>query len=235
MKVQNMQIIFDNYNYGSSCKSLWGFSAYLDKYKLLFDTGSNGRVLLQNMEELDIDIQEIKYIFLTHSHWDHIGGIDSILELNNDITIFAPSTLSKHLITDLKHLTKEVVICAKEPQELLEGLYTTGLLGTKMPEQSLVINDDETKVITGCGHFGINKIVASAKKIINKDIKFAIGGFHLLDKKEGDVLRSILDLKELGVTKVLPTHCTGDLAIKLYEQHFKENYIQGGVGKSIEL
>ncbi len=228
-----MQIIFDNYNYGSACKSLWGFSAYLEEYKLLFDTGSNGRVLLQNIDELNIDIQEIKYMFLTHSHWDHIGGIDSILELNNDITIFAPSTLSKHLIADLKSLTKEVIVCGKEPQKLLDGVYTTGLLGTKMPEQSLVIDDDEPKVITGCGHFGIGKIVSSAKEVINKDILFAIGGFHLLDKKEGDILRSIIDLKDLGVKKVLPTHCTGDLAIKLYEQHFKENYIQGGVGKII--
>ncbi len=228
-----MKIIFDNYNYGSSCKSLWGFSAYLDKYKLLFDTGSNGRVLLQNMDKLNINVKEIKYIFLTHSHWDHIGGIDSILELNSDITIFAPSSLSKHLIDDLKSLAKEVIICTKEPQELLDGLYTTGLLGKQLPEQSLIIDDDEPKLISGCGHFGIHKIISSAKHTIEKDIEFVIGGFHLLNKDEDDILKSIKTLQELGIKKVLPTHCTGDLAIKLYEQYFKESYIQGGVGKTI--
>ncbi|MFT7004322.1 MAG: 7,8-dihydropterin-6-yl-methyl-4-(beta-D-ribofuranosyl)aminobenzene 5'-phosphate synthase [Sulfurimonas sp.] len=36
--------------------------------------------------------------FITHSHWDHIGWIDSILELNPDITLFVPSSISKHQI-----------------------------------------------------------------------------------------------------------------------------------------
>jgi 7,8-dihydropterin-6-yl-methyl-4-(beta-D-ribofuranosyl)aminobenzene 5'-phosphate synthase len=228
-----MKIIFDNYNYGSSCKSLWGFSIYLDKYKLLFDTGSNGRVLLQNMLKLNIDIKEIKYIFLTHSHWDHIGGIDSILELNSDITIFAPLSLSKHLVDDLRILAKEVIICTKESKKLLDGVYTTGLLGKQLPEQSLIIDDEEPKLISGCGHFGIHKIISSAKYTIQKDIDFVIGGFHLLDKEKDDILQSINTLQNLGVKKVLPTHCTGDLAIKLYAQYFKKNYIQGGVGKII--
>ena len=229
-----MKILFDNYNYGSSCKSLWGFSVYLSKYKLLLDTGSNGRILLQNMKELDIDIKKIKYIFITHSHWDHIGGIDSILEINNNITIFTPSSLSKHLINDLKSLTKKVIICYDKPQKLINNIYTTGLLGEETPEQSLIINDDYPKVITGCGHYGIKNIVKISKKVIGKNIKMAIGGFHLLYKEKNEILQSIKDLQNLGVKKVLPTHCTGDIGIELYKQYFKNNYIQGGVGKDIE-
>jgi 7,8-dihydropterin-6-yl-methyl-4-(beta-D-ribofuranosyl)aminobenzene 5'-phosphate synthase len=225
-----MKILFDNYNKTSTCKSLWGFSAYFKKYKLLFDTGSNGRTLLQNMKELEIDLKEVKYLFITHAHWDHIGGIDSVLELNSDITMFVPSSLSKKLICDLKTLTKKVVVCDAEPKKLFDGVFTTGILGEEMPEQSLILDDAFTKVITGCGHHGIENIVKVAKEFLKKEIKMAVGGFHLLEKNDDEILKSIETLKSLGVQKVLPTHCTGDRAIELYKEHFKDNYIEGGIG-----
>ena len=228
-----MIILFDNYNNHTACQSLWGFSAYFEEYKLLFDTGSNGRVLLKNMQELGVDVKEIEYIFITHSHWDHIGGIDSILELNPEITLFVPSSLSKFLIKDLKSLAKEVIVCTKKPQHLFKNLYTTGLLGSDMPEQSLIIDEEETKIITGCGHFGIDNITKVAKETIGKNIDFAIGGFHLLKSSEDEINNSIKRLKELGVTKVLPTHCSGDRAIELYKNSFTSNYVAGGIGTKI--
>lgn len=230
-----MKILFDNYNHNDTCTSLWGFSLYLEKYNLLFDTGSNGRILLKNIEKLHVNIDEIRYIFITHNHWDHIGGIDSILELNSNITLIVPSSLSKFLIKDLKTLCKEVIVCDKKPQKLFDNIYTTGVLGDETPEQSLIVDDNYPKVITGCGHYGISNIVKVSKNIINKEIKFAIGGFHLLHKNQTQILKSIKELDTLGVKTVLPTHCTGDLAIKLYKEHFKKQYIKGGVGKIVKL
>ena len=224
-----MTILFDNYNNNPTCQALWGFSAYFEEYKLFFDTGSNGRILLKNMKELGVNVKEIEYMFITHSHWDHTGGIDSILELNPNITLFIPSSLSKHLINDLKTLAKEVIICTKKPQHLFSKLYTTGLLGKEMPEQSLIIKEDETKVITGCGHFGIQHIVRIASEVIDKKIDFAIGGFHLLKSSDEEILDSIKSLKKLGVRKVMPTHCSGDKAIAMFEEEFKENYFTGGI------
>ena len=230
-----MKITFDNYNHNTCCKSLWGFSIYLEKYKLLFDTGSNGRVLVQNLKELDIEVSELKYVFITHSHWDHIGGLDSILELNSDLTIFVPQSLPKHLLADLKTMVKNIVICTEKPMHLFEDIYTTGLIGKKMPEQSLVINDNNPKVITGCGHIGILKITQVANETIDKKIITAIGGFHLMDKDTKDILGVIKSLKKMGVKKVVPTHCTGDDAIELFEEHYKDKYIKGGVGKIIKI
>lgn len=228
-----MTILFDNYNSCESCQSLWGFSAYFEEYKLLFDTGSNGRVLLKNMQELGIDIKEVEYLFITHSHWDHIGGIDSIVELNPNITLFVPSSLSKFLIKDLKSMVKDVVICTKKSQKLFGNLYTTGLLGEDTPEQSLIINEKERKVISGCGHFGIENIVKVANEAIGEKIDYAIGGFHLLHSSNDEISSSIKSLQALGVSKVLPTHCTGDKAIEMYKESFRENYIAGGIGTKI--
>ena len=217
-----MQILFDNYEVCFKCQSLWGFSAYFKEYKLLFDTGSNGRVLLKNMQKLGVDVAEIEYLFLSHSHWDHIGGVDSIIELNPNITIFAPTSLSKFLIRDLESLVKEVVICGQKPMHLFGDLYTTGLLGTEMPEQSLIINGDKPEVITGCGHYGIDKITKVAQLFLEKDIYKVKGGFHLLRANEAKIMSVIENLKEMGVEKAEPTHCSGDLAIELFGEHFKK-------------
>lgn len=231
-----MQILFDNYNYTHpELKSLWGFSAYLKTYRLLFDTGSNGRVLLENMKALGVDPGEIDYLFITHSHWDHAGGVDSILELNPDITLFVPESLSKHLIKDLRRLAKEVIVTSDKSQRLFDNLYTTGILGEEMPEQSLIINGSKPVVITGCGHFGIENIVAIASEVISKPIRQVIGGFHLLHSDEEAIRETIVKLKEYGMEWVTPTHCSGDQAIEMFSQSFGTHYARGGIGAKIVL
>lgn len=55
-----MTILFDNYPGVPGLTSLWGFAALIrvaDR-TILFDTGSNGRVLLKNMVALDSDPPE---------------------------------------------------------------------------------------------------------------------------------------------------------------------------------
>jgi len=216
-----MKIVFDNYKVCDTCQSLWGFSAYFKEYKLLLDTGSNGRVLLQNMQKMGVDVQEIEYIFITHSHWDHIGGLDSIIELNHDVTLFVPVSLSKHLINDLQTLVKSVIVCGKKPQKLFDNCYTTGLLGQEMPEQSLILDTLMPTVVTGCGHFGIDNITRVACEVIGKDIECVMGGFHLLRSDKKKILQTIDALKEMGVKCAKPTHCTGDEAIALFKENFK--------------
>jgi len=216
-----MQILFDNYTVCSKCQSLWGFSAYFPEYKLLFDTGSNGRILLKNMQQLGVAVEEIEYLFISHSHWDHIGGIDSILELNPNITLFVPVSLSKHLLHDLRSMVKELVICGKKPMHLFDNLYTTGLLGSEMPEQSLIIDGINPEVITGCGHFGIENITKAAKEVLQKEIVSVRGGFHLLYSEKEKILEVIATLQAMGIKCAKPTHCSGDMAIELFSEHFK--------------
>jgi len=215
-----MKILFDNYTVCENCQSLWGFSAYFEEYKLLLDTGSNGRVLLQNMQKMGVDVQEIEYIFITHSHWDHIGGLDSIIELNSNVTLFVPASLSKHLINDLQTLVKSVIVCGKKPQKLFDNLYTTGLLGQEMLEQSLILGKPMPTVVTGCGHFGIENITKVAREVIKKDIECVMGGFHLLRSDEKKILQTIAVLKKMSVKCAKPTHCTGDKAIALFKENF---------------
>ena len=79
-----MTIVFDNYPGGPGLENLWGFAALLrlDGQSILFDTGSNGRALLRNMAALGLSPGSVDLIFLSHPHWDHMGGLDSVLELS---------------------------------------------------------------------------------------------------------------------------------------------------------
>jgi len=231
----SITILFDNHNPTGGERSLWGFAAYLPDHKLLFDTGSNGRVLLRNMRELGIDITEAEYLFLSHEHWDHIGGVDSVVEANPELTIFVPESFSKNMIADLKRQSKNVIICGRSPRQLSGKLYSTGLLGDNPPEHSLIIDGAGPTLITGCGHYGIDRIAAHAEKTLRKSIQTAIGGFHLAHKPAERIGVMIDTLETMGVRNVMPTHCTGDQAISMFWEAFGEGYHEGGIGAKISI
>jgi 7,8-dihydropterin-6-yl-methyl-4-(beta-D-ribofuranosyl)aminobenzene 5'-phosphate synthase len=227
-----IRIVFDNVTPDGIRGDLWGFAAYLPRHKLLFDTGSNGRRLLRNMEAQGIDPAQIEHLFITHDHWDHIGGIDSILECNPEVTIWAPFTLSRNHLRDLRTLARDVIVVNRnEPRHLFDDLHTTGMLGGAVPEQSLIIASDTPTVLTGCGHYGIDRIVAKASEVIGRPIRRAAGGFHLLEADAKTIRGQIDALKRAGVTQVLPTHCTGEEATALFADAFQGGFAHGGVAK----
>ena len=39
-------------------------------------------ILLQNLETLNLDPRSISEIFISHGHWDHLGGLADLLRLN---------------------------------------------------------------------------------------------------------------------------------------------------------
>ena len=75
----------------------WSMSAFLleaENKKALFDTGFHIKELSgipQRLKELKISPNQIDYIFITHSHWDHIEGLidekDNIIYPNAKIYI----------------------------------------------------------------------------------------------------------------------------------------------------
>jgi len=221
-------ITFDNYVAHPQLESFWGFSCLIDD-NFLFDTGSNGRALLRNIYKMGYDLKKIKYLFISHPHWDHIGGIDSVVDENRDLTLFLPNSLSKFYIKDLKKLAKVEVI--SEFKEILPNFYSLGVM-LPVGEQGLVITKDFPTLITGCAHPGVVNMVKKANENGIK-ILYVIGGFHLLNASKKEILEVIGDLKNLGVEYVTPTHCSGDFAIELFKKEFE--VIPAGVGRIIEF
>jgi len=224
--------VYDNYQVDRKLKTAWGFAAIVETPKdlILFDTGGDSRILLFNMEKLGINPTSIKKVVISHIHGDHVGGLEGFLEKNSNVRIFIPSSFPesiKDMITEKG--AKFVEISA--PRKISDFVYTTGELYGPPKEQSLIIDSIKGLVIiTGCAHPGIVNIVRKAKELLKKDKVFLVlGGFH------HPPISCIKEFKELRVEKVAPSHCSGDLVRETFKKEYKEDFIEYGVGKIIEI
>jgi 7,8-dihydropterin-6-yl-methyl-4-(beta-D-ribofuranosyl)aminobenzene 5'-phosphate synthase len=75
-------------------------------------------------------------------------------------------------------------------------------------------------IVVGCGHAGIVNIVHQAKKSTGSKIFMIAGGFHLYCGDTDRLLKTMDHLKNLGVERVVPMHCTGFEAMKLISDRF---------------
>lgn len=66
-----------------------GLSIYIEteKHRILADTGASP-LTWENAEKLGIDLEGIDTVFLSHSHYDHSGGIMSFYKINNRARLF---------------------------------------------------------------------------------------------------------------------------------------------------
>jgi len=230
-------ILFDNYAYLEGFPTLWGFSSFVEtpETTLLFDTGSNGRVLLKNMKRLGVDLHKAEALILSHPHWDHIGGVDSVLEVHPDLRLFVPDSLSRHYIHDLEGESLGVTVIGEQPAAILPGIWSTGTMG-EIGEQSVVIEREEgVVVITGCAHPGVENIAARAIEMTGKPLQLLLGGFHLMYSDPEHITDVIRTLQALGVQNVCPTHCSGDLAIGMFAEAYGDHFFRGGVGRILEI
>jgi len=102
-------IVYDN-NAREGLKKGWGFSCLIeDDKKILFDTGDDSEALLFNMEKLNIKLNEIDIIVLSHEHWDHAGGLQGLLKYIPKVRVIKPaefSEINKITDTDVNTLLK---------------------------------------------------------------------------------------------------------------------------------
>ncbi len=217
------------------CTTLWGFSSYIQtpEHTILFDTGSNGRILLKNMLSKGIDIHKIDTIFLSHGHWDHIGGIDSIIELNPYVTLYVTPHLSKNFIRDYRQQSRSVEVIGEKLTQIAPHIYSSGARGSSL-EQSMIIECDEGLIlIFGCAHSGVGEIAKLAAKTFKKEILLLLGGFHLENRSDEEIRKLMQIFQETHTKTIIPSHCTGERAMKLFHEEFQGAYIQGGVGQSL--
>lgn len=190
-----IKILYDNKSKGSLVSD-WGFSALIEgEEKILFDTGAEGDILTSNMEKMSINSSEIDKIALSHEHHDHTGGIFSILE--SSMKVYVPTTFSREIKKKIEEKAKIEEISGE--QQISEGIYTTGVLGEAIKEQSLMIKGekgDEYFLMTGCAHPNLGAILKEASQ--HGDIFGVIGGFHGF--KDFDALKNI--------SVIVPCHCT---------------------------
>ena len=234
-----MTVVYDNTVYVPGTTADWGFACMIEgiAHPILFDTGYQGGILLNNIGALQLDLNAVDDIVLSHNHDDHTGGLTSVLGVNNQVNVYFgnsfPATYEQ-LITGYG----ATPIRVGNPVEICSYVHSTGEVGWNgpIPEQGLIIEAAEGLVIiTGCAHPDIVSILERAQEVVPDNIYMVIGGFHLLAHTAPQIQQIISSFQALGVEKVGPTHCTGDLAIQLFQQVYGANFITMGTGREIQV
>ena len=232
-----LTVVYDNYTLSKETKADWGFSCLIEGVgkTILFDTGTRGDILLGNMEILGIDPASVDVVVLSHIHRDHIGGLDSILDIQSDITVYFGDSFPAAFAQNISDRGARPVR-VRGPVEICPHVFSTGEIEGSVPEQSLILDTEKGLIIiTGCSHPGIVTILKRAKEMFDKEIYFVCGGFHLINAPETAVRQIIASFKALGVRRCGPTHCTGDRAIALFREAYGTNCIPMGVGQVIQV
>ncbi|MBN1151214.1 MBL fold metallo-hydrolase, partial [candidate division WOR-3 bacterium] len=141
-----IKILYDNYTIRDDLISDHGFSCLLRAHgkTILFDTGADGTILLSNMKILGVDPLSVDEVFISHPHFDHIGGLSGFLNENNNVDVWVPFSFR-----GVRRAKKVVHI--KDPMVLSENFFSTGELGGI--EQSLAVKTEKgISLVVGCSH-----------------------------------------------------------------------------------
>ncbi|TVU52445.1 MAG: MBL fold metallo-hydrolase [Arthrospira sp. PLM2.Bin9] len=115
-----------------------------DTYKLLFDTGQ-GNTLNHNARQLGINLHDIDAIALSHGHYDHTGGLPSILKITqNPVLYLHPAAITPKYsprgeigspIQDENILRTHTskIVWTETPTEIIPGMGLTGTIPRHHP------------------------------------------------------------------------------------------------------
>ncbi len=213
-------IVYDNdvYKKDIGLKSDWGFSCLIESNfdTVLFDTGANGDILLNNMKKLQKDLSKIKNIVISHEHWDHKGGLNILAPYLKNVELYQ--------LDNNNLIESEELINAENPKEISNNVWTTGRIKGPIDEQALIIKGlGGWFLITGCSHPGLEKILKKAEQIVNYNISGIVGGFHSF--KNFSIMK--------GLKYICPCHCTSHK--KDLKRFYPTRTLDCGVGKIIDL
>ncbi len=235
-----LQIIYDNNLADDKLKEAWGFSCLVNssKTKVLFDTGGDSGIFVDNLKVMNIDSDSIDAVIISHDHWDHNAGLDEFLKMKNLIDLYLLNSFSDET-KEIAKLSGTNMIFADKSTEISPGIITTGSMSTDRPqlfEHSLIIHTDRGLIIiTGCAHPGIVNIIEQSKSLIDADILFVLGGFHLVDNSAYEVNSIINRCLEMGIKYMAPCHCTGEQARSWFKNSLGDKFIDTGAGTIIKL
>ena len=241
---QNMKwtVLSDNRTNQDQLQTEHGLSILLEteKYRILLDTGASD-VFIRNAERLGIDLSTVDYVFISHGHSDHAGGLKSLMNINNKAqVIVSPDAVSGKFYSKRRYFHS---ITAEWPKDIQERKVLVDIdpdlhIIANIPQihpmpqgnqhlfvenaEGCYVNDDfrhelalyvDGLLFTGCAHSGLENILAACPY----PCKTVVGGFHLLDGHESEEELTGLAkrlTKAYPKTQFYTSHCTGD---RVYE------------------
>lgn len=229
--------VYDNNLDQSELQDDWGFSCVAEhpNGNIIFDTGAKPAILENNLKKLHIDPQSIKYLIISHKHWDHKGGALWLLEQNPNIIVYMPKTWSSSLEKSLP-INKKNIHSIKEHCPINDTFHLILSKNLWINELALGIKTSNGIIaITGCSHTGILKIVKNMHFVTKEKIHALFGGFHLMRSSKSRIKNNVTGLKDENINFIAPCHCTGDIALSLFKEEFNNKFLKNGIGSQYLL
>ncbi len=223
--------LYDNTSVMPGMKADWGFACLVqgNGKNILFDTGANAGVLRTNMALLHVDAAGLDALVFSHEHGDHTRGLEALGQRPGLMTFF-PASFGEATRAAFTKQGLQLTPVSRAT-EIFPGFATSDEMGTQIHEEALVADTQQgLVVIVGCAHPGIVSMLKQISTSRSRPVHMVIGGFHLLQTPAEELKRIVGEFKEMKVAYVGATHCTGEQAIRLFQEAYGEHYIKGGVG-----
>ena len=208
-------VLSDNRSYDCRLSTEHGLSIILqtEQHKILLDTGASD-VFIRNAEQLGIDLSDVDYVFISHGHSDHAGGLRYILEHNRQAkVIVSPDAMSgkffskrgilHSITTEWPEIDDDRLILIDLTYEIAEGLHAIAHIPQihSMPRgnQNLYVQDANGDYIHDDFCLELALYVdgllftgcahSGLENILAAcpwPVNTVVGGFHLLDGQETD-------------------------------------------------
>ncbi|MBN1802067.1 MAG: MBL fold metallo-hydrolase [Candidatus Lokiarchaeota archaeon] len=210
-----IQIVYDDICAKDGYVMDFGFSTLiLDKItgdQILFDTGSNGKILLHNLKIANINPMEISTVIISHDHFDHAGGLFELSKKNHDFQIIVPETACNRYKEAFPNLQVQGV---GNSMEIKPNMISSGQFGGAIKEQALFLRINSRKIVmlVGCTHPGLESFLLAARE--SNEVIAIFGGLHGFRKF------SLLE----GIKIIGACHCTQhrQMIKEKYPRSFKE-------------
>ncbi len=156
-------------------------------------------------------------------------------------------------------LPKDRIQWVTEPMTLFPGIGLTGPIKRQYPFEDTggpffkdihgtmpdPVEDDlalwvETTygivTVVGCAHAGVLNTLDHIKTLRPSGKYGAVlGGFHLLEASPERISKTISSLKERGLHRIVPCHCTGSKPARMLEEALGETVAEGRAGETFQF
>jgi len=202
-----------------------------DDTTFLMDVGFNKNKehpspLFHNMQTLGISFGDLDYIFFSHLHLDHVGGMREFK--NGQFSISQgpvelpaiPAYTPAAMAPSSWNPGPEVKVIP-EPIALSPGVVSIGVIPRNLflqgytLENSLAVNiaGKGIVLVIGCGHQTIERIIKRAQQLFDAPIYGIIGGLHF-PVKNGRIMVGPLNLQNIAGTDTPPWKGIGEQDVK---------------------
>lgn len=121
------------------------------KYKFLFDAGRNYKYISDSLKEIGVNIKDIDYVVVSHTHNDHISALKMVLSKTN-----ATLLISEKMFYELDDLKDYPHVRVLEDSLDLDGITITSFRSSHdaLDSRNFVIEDMDKRIayVTDTGY-----------------------------------------------------------------------------------